>query len=355
MVNFPPDPNESSSRRRDIGFDEIIALVVAFLSIGAILLWGLTRGGGMRQLSFSNLSEQLTRSPFSLDTRTDEEPSDLAPDAEVPAGIAGTAVRPGQGERLDRGRMAPDETSVQPLTIPSPQVTSTADQAAPSPESPAPEETATPAAEPESVTGSPPPLSIADVSEDYWAYPFIKGMYEEGLLPDFPSGQFEPDKPLTRAELAALINESLLDGESGAQPAGFPDVPNGYWAQDAIAQVVEANFMSGYSEGDFRPNELVPRYQVLVALASGLGLRPVNDPQATLQQFIDTNAIPDWARPQIAAAAETGLVVNHPNLDQVRPQEPATRAEIVAMIYQALEETGRVEPVQSQYAVPASQ
>lgn len=39
----PPDPR--SSRSRNLGFDEFIAILVAFLAIGAILFWGLTRRG----------------------------------------------------------------------------------------------------------------------------------------------------------------------------------------------------------------------------------------------------------------------------------------------------------------------
>ena len=116
----------------------------------------------------------------------------------------------------------------------------------------------------------------------------------------------------------------------------------------------QTGFMKGYSEDEFRPVENIPRYQVLVALATGLGLEPSGDPLFILQNFSDRDKIPQWAISQVAAATEAGLAVNRPNFDlqSLRPEEPATRAEVAAMIYQTLQQLGTVEAVDSEYIVP---
>jgi hypothetical protein len=47
------------------------------------------------------------------------------------------------------------------------------------------------------------------------------------------------------------------------------------------------------------------------------------------------------------------VVVNYPDVDQLRPDQPATRAEVAALLYQALRTTGQVPPLESPYIVHA--
>jgi hypothetical protein len=110
--------------------------------------------------------------------------------------------------------------------------------------------------------------------------------------------------------------------------------------------------MSGYPDGTFKPNEVVPRYQVLVTLASGLNLADPGDPQAVLNAFQGAGDLPDWARGKVAAAAENKLLVNYPNPQALAPQQPATRGEIIVMIHQALLNQGRVDEIPSPYVNP---
>ncbi|MEL7245882.1 MAG: S-layer homology domain-containing protein, partial [Cyanobacteria bacterium J06573_2] len=46
-----------------------------------------------------------------------------------------------------------------------------------------------------------------------------------------------------------------------------------------------------------------------------------------------------------------GLVVNYPDRNSFRPNEEATRAEVAAMLHQALVKIDQVEPVKSQYVI----
>ena len=363
MVNLPPDSNESRRSDLVISFDEFIALIVAFLSVGAILLWGLTRGSGSgfrRLLDANLLSEQGLSEPIVEVENSGELEADLEVEV-APAPLLGLGRD--ETSSLSRLETEPSYDSNGQEFFSSGSWISAMPQIAPVPEAVSPEISPTAGETPEASTpdvpidpalATPPPLDISDVSEDYWAYPFIQRLYDQGLLPDLPEGKFQPDKSLTRAELAALISQAFLQGEAEQAP-GFIDVPANYWAAGAIQRTVETGFMSGYPEGDFRPDELVPRYEVLVSLASGLGLKPANDPSQTLLQFLDADALPMWAFSKVAAATETGVAVNYPDRTRLEPQEPATHAEIAVMIYQALLETGQVEKIDSPYVIPKSQ
>jgi hypothetical protein len=358
MVNLPPDPNDRqpSSPLRDR--DEAIALAVAFLAIGSILWWGWTRGQRFfgPLVGGADLEQPFITDEPIVDIEGVDEPlinfgEDEAIEGDAFPRFLGreeatvereVAIESDRSVGLARPRTAVvpraiiDEETEEAIAAPTDIEESTS----------APEETAI------DETATPPPLDISDVSEDYWAYPYIVDLYEAGLLPDFPSGQLQPDKQLTRAEFAALLNSSFVQNEPGQRDLNFSDVSADYWASDAIQQVVDAGYMSGYPDGEFKPSELVPRYQVFVTLASGLDLADPSNPQEVLAAFQGSNDVPDWAQAKVAAAAENKIVVNYPNPQELAPQQPATRAEIIVMIHQALLNQGRVEEIPSPYVNP---
>lgn len=343
MVNLPP---ESEERRRDrvaspgapLSFDECVAVGVAFLAIGGILLWGMTRGGGWQSaalLGGQPLLEELTQSP--LGPEPEAERPEVSRDRAQPADPRGAALLP-----------LPSPSSAEPGLIDG-NVRRAAAGEAPA----ATGDTAPSSSDPS--TSALPPLDISDVPQTHWAYPFISGLYAAGFLPDLPEGKFQPDKAMTRAELAALLNASLFKDASAPPSQSFVDLPANYWAKGAIDQVVGAGYMRGFPEGDFRPDQLVPREQVLVTLASGTGLAPSSFDDEVLSRFTDSSGIAAWARGQVAAATAAGLVVNYPEQSQLRPTASATRAEVVAMLYQALAAQGVIEPIASPYSVPGLQ
>ena len=336
MVNLPPDPPDrrpsgeaggSDSRIRDL--DELLAVVLAFLGIGSVLWWGLSRG----PMSVAD--------SMPLDRRAGADPSRVAPASPD----RGTVFEPRTFEPGDR---RPEGRFDDPNVAPAPRRPSTTAPTVvvPAPVAPVPR---SPTAGPDAATQ---PVNIDDVPPTHWAYPFIKPMFDGGYLPDLPESGFRPNQPLTRAEFAALVSQSFGGAPREGTSRTFNDVPNNYWAASAIDNAVAQGFMNGYAEGDFRPDRPVPRYEVLVALATGLGLTPTAAPDQTLQAFVDANPIPDWAKPKVAAAVENDLVVNYPARDQIKPAQAATRAEIVAMLHQALVQLGELPPVESQYTVP---
>lgn len=369
MVNLPPpesDDRQPSGPLRDN--DEAIAVAIAFLSIGAILWWGLTRGPKVftTAIELPQLSEAVSEEADSLtdfgdaeaDTRQQSQDRGVfqfgaEADRDASAGDSSANIFADPDEtRRDRtrdldassnlGNRATPGAVVAPTDVPGSSsddigegtepITGEADPAAPEPL---------------------PELSISDVPQDHWAYPYIVSLFEQGLLPDLPSGQLRPDQTLTRAEFAALLNSSFVGDEPGQRQLSFSDVSQGFWAQNAISQVVDAGYMTGYPGEVFRPEQQIPRYQVFVTMANGLELSPPSDIDASMNRFQDTQEIPDWARAQVAASAAEGIIVNHPEPQQLKPQQPATRAEIIAIIHEALVAQGRVEPVETPYSIPA--
>jgi len=197
-------------------------------------------------------------------------------------------------------------------------------------------------------------MVFPDVPSNYWASSFINPLVAQGVIAGFPDGTFRPEEPVTRAQFAAMINKAF-NRSNVRPPVSFVDVPANYWGRSAIERAYTTGFMAGYPGNVFRPEENIPRAQVLVSLTSGLQYANNQPIDQVLTAFSDAGSIPGYARPGVAAATERRMVVNYPNLQLLNPERVATRAEVAAFIYQALVSTGQSAAIESPYIVGGGQ
>jgi hypothetical protein len=78
-------------------------------------------------------------------------------------------------------------------------------------------------------------------------------------------------------------------------------------------------------------------------------LPPALPKQVLKALYVDADQIPKYATNRIAAATTAGLVVNYPEPKQLNPNARATRADVAAIVYQALVQAGRLDPIKSPY------
>jgi hypothetical protein len=193
--------------------------------------------------------------------------------------------------------------------------------------------------------------SFSDVSSSYWAASFISELSQRDIIAGFPDGTFRPDEPVTRAQFAAMIRKAFNRSQERSA-INFVDVPSSYWASSAIQEAYTTGFLAGYPGNVFRPNQNIPRVQVLVSLANGLDYSVSTEVETILQQYYsDAAEVPSYARSSVAAATDKQIVVNYPNIRLLNPNEVATRAEVAAFIYQALVSSGQATAITSPYVV----
>jgi parallel beta-helix repeat protein len=192
------------------------------------------------------------------------------------------------------------------------------------------------------------PVAFKDVPANYWAKAYIEALASQNIIAGFPDGTFKPNDPVTRAQFATIVTKALTPANKRAA-IKFKDVPSNFWANAAIQSAYQSEFVSGYPDGTFKPQQQIPRVQALVALANGLGLTASN--QNVLSFYTDAAQIPNYAIAPVAAATARQLVVNYPTAKQLNPNREATRAEVAAFVYQALVNAGRAQPIPSSYLV----
>jgi hypothetical protein len=182
----------------------------------------------------------------------------------------------------------------------------------------------------------------------HWAEAFIRALVSLDLTRGFADGSYKPDKPMTRAQYAALV--AVAFNPTAKRPAiEFTDVAKDFWAYQAIQTAASGGFVSGFSDRTFRPDQNVQRLQVIVSLVNGLALPPA-DINALLA-YSDRQVIPEYARNAVATATQQQIVVNYPDPKQLVPVREATRAEVAAMVYQALVAIKRTPAINSPYIV----
>ncbi len=193
-----------------------------------------------------------------------------------------------------------------------------------------------------------PATNFSDV-RGHWAQDYIRALANRGIISGFPDGTFRPSQPVTRAQFSAIVTKAFNSAKE-RDALRFEDVPSDYWGWSAVRDAYETGFMSGYPDGSFRPEQNIPRVQVLVALANGLDLAR-NAGQGGVGLYRDAARIPDYARVSVAAATNSGIVVNYPNVSVLNPNQSATRADVAAFVYQSLVNRGRAQEIDSPYGV----
>lgn len=121
-----------------------------------------------------------------------------------------------------------------------------------------------------------------DVDASHWAVQHISAMRPLGLMAGYPDSTFRPDQPVTRAEFAHAIVRLLTDKQ--ATPAYLVNDIEGHWAQDSITRILAAKMMNGYPDGTFRPNSLLTRAEAVSTLNRLFGRLPL---QGATSQYID--------------------------------------------------------------------
>ena len=194
-------------------------------------------------------------------------------------------------------------------------------------------------------------VSFSDISEGYWARSFIMELAQRGILTGFPDGKFHPDKPVTRGEFAALL-ASVFKQNKVRNAISFQDISSNYWAYEGIREAYEMGFLGPISGSQFKPYQSLTRLQILTALTKGLNYTSTSSSiEQILGVYSDASAIPAEARSIVAAATEQGIVANYPNTHTCSPNKVATRAEVAAMLYQAMVSKGEATAISSPYIV----
>src|SRR5699024_414264 len=150
------------------------------------------------------------------------------------------------------------------------------------------------------------------------------------LMDGTGDGQFSPNVTTTRAMLVTILYR--LDGAYVDGVSAFTDVPAGTWYTNAVAWANDLGLVTGYGDGTFGPDDPVTRAQMAAILQLYAAL--LGDDvtlRADLSAYRDASSISAYAADAIAWANAEGLI-NGVGNDRLNPKGDATRAEVAAIL-----------------------
>ncbi|MDF2714277.1 MAG: hypothetical protein K0R28_1202 [Paenibacillus sp.] len=182
----------------------------------------------------------------------------------------------------------------------------------------------------------------------HWSQADVNVLVSRHLVDGVSVERFEPDRPITRAELTKLLVELVAKRRSGGpadpgmKPNGFEDVAADAWYYRYVAAAQELRMIEG-SDGRFRPNDPITREEMAVLLARAdalFGLKAQQDSdRSALGGFRDAEQISEWARKAMADAVAAGLIQGMGDRE-LQPKSTATRAQAAVVILRVMGRAG---------------
>lgn len=175
---------------------------------------------------------------------------------------------------------------------------------------------------------------FSDVPEGAW--------YEDGayyvvawqIMSGTSETTFSPEMPVTRGIVATVITNAQR-ADLGTYPNVFYDATY-QWYRDSANWCSVHHIMDGYSKGFFGGNDPVTREQLAQILYSFARFRYQDTSTAvSLSVYDDGKNVSDYARTALAWCIAENILFSDNGM--LKPQYPATRAEVAVAIMNFLE------------------
>lgn len=145
--------------------------------------------------------------------------------------------------------------------------------------------------------------SFSDVSSKHWANEAISTLVNAGILKGDPAGTFRPNAVMTRAELVAMLTRFYTIDEAALPENKFSDAQN-HWAKNEIRFAAGENWISGYPDGSFKPNQSISRAEAIKIVNLALGRNRADlDQISNMKTFTDNLNTKQWYYADIQIAA----------------------------------------------------
>ncbi|MEW6398601.1 MAG: S-layer homology domain-containing protein [Bacillota bacterium] len=188
--------------------------------------------------------------------------------------------------------------------------------------------------------GPPTPSDFPDV-DGHWAEQAIRRALQRGFVAGYPDGRFRPDDPVTRAQFIRILTSAFgMLATKGSAGTPFADTA-GHWASPYIDAALAAGVLlpEEYPGGRFEPDRPVTRLEMAAHAVRALGKREeAGQPEyrEAARGYRDSASIPDQFRGYVGLATRLGITTGLPG-SLFGPHQGASRAEATTMVMRALD------------------
>ena len=168
-------------------------------------------------------------------------------------------------------------------------------------------------------------------TEGQWFHDGVDYALAKGYMVGFSNTRFNPEGKVTRAQIAQILYAAERKPTVSTKSV-FSDVKFGEWYANAVNWAAKNNLVAGYGGGRFGPSDPVTREQLAAILNKYTQFKKYDTKtKADLNQFKDNSKISNWAREAVQWAVANSLIsgVGDGILD---PKGTATRAQLAVIL-----------------------
>lgn len=210
------------------------------------------------------------------------------------------------------------------------------------PESPKPTETkpdendGEPGTKPENSHSASGSSTFQDVSSASFAKEAIDYLVEQKIVKGVTDKMFEPNRPISRMEFAALIVRATNAGPNNTLEITYKDINKSGWYMEELNAAISNQIAIGFNDNEFRPHLVINREQGAKMLGNAASRKyGVTQPDATTV-FTDKEEVAFWAGEEVNLIAGLKILEGYPD-GSFRPKGDLTRAESAVLIYRLMQ------------------
>jgi len=170
----------------------------------------------------------------------------------------------------------------------------------------------------------------------------MRSVVEKGIMTGYGNGIYKPGEKVTRGQFATFITRAL---KLPAGPSVFSDVAASSPLAQGINSAYAAGIVNGYGGGKFGPDNPITREQMAAMIDKALVYQKVNRTEAALN-FSDASQISPSFKQAVARNVHDKIINGLRNSNgtyRFEPKETATRAHAAAFIDRMLDKAGDQE------------
>ena len=164
--------------------------------------------------------------------------------------------------------------------------------------------------------------SVAD-PDDTGVSEWLDTNDHRAFLNGYTDGTFGPGQDMTRAEVAQMFYNLLLDKDVSGT-AAFTDVPADMWCAEAVNTLASLGIVQGVGDGLYAPDRPITRAEFTV-----IAMRFADLDTSGENIFSDVSA-DDWFYTQVVGSIQYGWIQGYAD-GTFRPNNTITRAEVTAI------------------------
>lgn len=178
-----------------------------------------------------------------------------------------------------------------------------------------------------------------DVDEDDWFAEATNFVFARGLFKGISETLFGPNETMTRAMFVTVLGRLAGVSVDHSADSGFSDVADDGWSSGYIGWAARNGIVGGYGDGSFQPDKAITREEmaaILFNFAKWTGYEMLEADPSKLSRFADGGGVSLWAVNAMSWAVNAGIITGIDD-GMLLPGAEATRAQVSAILMRFVE------------------